>query len=160
MAVPRLDPRVSSDRLYDYESYQRLRERFPSRRRKHLANSWWQYIPPIRVQYKIGMVLGTVVLLSSLAMMAFFSADTARLEYSKQELASSLGRLEQSKAEAAGEQTEQESQLYGGGVISPAEIVYPSRTRYMVLTNIPEADGKRLVDDLYPLSKEIIRLEP
>lgn len=160
MAMPRLDPRVSSDRLYDYEAYQRLRDKMPARRKRSAVRNWYQYIPPMRVQYRAGLLLGVVVLLSSLALMAFYSADSARLEYSKQELEANLGKLAQSHSEATGEQTEHESALYTGDVISPAEVVYPSRTRYLVLTNIPEATGKRLVTDLYPLSRQIIRLDP
>ena len=63
-------------------------------------------------------------------------------------------------APISGEQVQYEHALYAGDVLSPAEVVYPASTKYLVLTNIPQASGKRLVEELYPLSRRIIRLEP
>lgn len=158
MAVPRLDPRLNPDRILDYETYRRVRLEFPGRR--SAAKGWRQYFPTIRSQYKLGLGFGLIVLTVALGLMAFFSADSARLAYAHQELRSSLGALDQSQAEAVGEQVQYENELYSGGVVSPAEVVYPISTKYLVLTNIPQASGRRLVEDLYPLSRRIIRLEP
>jgi hypothetical protein len=159
MAMPQQDPRVYSDRLYDYESYLKIRMEYPTRRRRRV-NSWFKLLPPIRLQYKMGLTLGVVVLVASLAAMAFLSADTARLAYAKQELNNSLGALTQSQEEAAGEGVEIENALYSGAVDTTAKVIYPGSTRYLVLTNIPQASGKRIVEELYPLSRRIIRLEP
>lgn len=158
MAVPRLDPRLNPDRIYDYEAYRRVRLDCPGRQRKM---GWLRQLRlPVRSQYKLGLGLGVAAVLVSLGLMAFFSADSARLAYAHQELRASLGALDQSQSEAVGEQVQYENALYAGGVISPAEVVYPSSTKYLVLTNIPQAGGKRLVAELYPLSRRIIRLQP
>jgi len=159
MAMPQQDPRVNSDRLYDYESYLKIRMEYPTRRRGRV-NSWFQLVPPIRLQYKMGLTLGVVILIASLAAMAFLSADTARLAYAKQELNNSLGALTQSQEEATGAGVEIENALYSGAVDNSAKVIYPGSTRYLVLTNIPQASGKRIVEELYPLSRRIIRLEP
>jgi hypothetical protein len=92
--------------------------------------------------------------------MAFISADTARLAYAKQELNNSMGALAQSQAEASGEKVEIERALYSGEIDTTAQVIYPGSTKYLVLTNIPQASGKRIVEELYPLSRRIIRLEP
>lgn len=159
MAMPRQDPRLNPDRLYDYESYLKVRQEYPARRRGRIS-TWVRLIPPIRLQYRMGLTLGLVVLVASLAAMAFFSADSARLAYAKQELNNSLGALTQSQSEAAGERVEIENSLFSGAAGSNAKVIYPGSTRYLVLTNIPQASGKRIVEELYPLSRRIIRLEP
>jgi hypothetical protein len=158
MAVPRLDPRLNADRILDYETYRRVRLEFPGRRRK--LSGWRQYVPTIRSQYKLSVGAGLAVLVAALGLMAFFSADSARLAYAHQELRASLGALDQSQSEAVGEQVQYEHALYAGDVVSSADVVYPASTKYLVLTNIPQASGKRLVEELYPLSRRIIRLEP
>lgn len=157
MAVPCRDPRMNADRIYDYEMYLKAREEFPGRKK---VKSWYLYIPPVRLQYKLGLAAGLFVMVASLGLMAFFSADTARLAYAKQELNTSLGALEQSRAEALGEMVEVENALYAGEIDTSAEVTYPGTKRYLVLTNIPEANGKRIVEELYPLSRRIIRLDP
>ena len=41
-----------------------------------------------------------------------------------------------------------------------ANVVYPKDTNFVVLTNIENVGGERLVEELYPLSKRIIQVEP
>lgn len=159
MAMPQQDPRMNPDRLYDYESYLRIRQDYPTRRRNRVRGLA-KLLPPIRLQYRMGITAGLVVLVASLAAMAFMSADSARLAYAKQELNDSLGALTQSQSEAQGERVEIENSLFSGTTESSAKVIYPGSTRYLVLTNIPQASGKRIVEELYPLSRRIIRLEP
>ena len=78
----------------------------------------------------------------------------------QQEFNAALERLEQSKVEAVEDNTTAESSVLAGETVSPQEVVYPGATEYVVLTNIPDASGKKLVEELYPLSRQIIRVEP
>lgn len=169
MAVPRLDPRVNSDRVYQYGDYQVLSAQF--RRRKHYG--WLQYIPivgelvtsPPKVAirllpYKLGMLMGVTALALGLGALAFFSADTARLEYKQQEYASSLAGIEQSLTDAMNENTQKQSEVFAGNGLAPHDVDYPALTNYLVLTNVPDADGRALVEELYPLSSKLIRIEP
>jgi hypothetical protein len=156
MSMVGLDPRLNPDRVFDYMDYRRLRESHPVAK----TLGMYRYIPPLRAQYKLGLGLGVLVLLASWLLTAFVTADAARLDYAQQEISANLGALEQAEAEAWGERVAQENELYAGAVVPAAEVVYPGRTRYLVLTNIPRATGKRLVAELYPLSRRIIRLEP
>ena len=63
-------------------------------------------------------------------------------------------QLERSN-EQNGRQTEV---LTGEG--QQANVVYPKDTNFVVLTNIENVGGERLVEELYPLSKRIIQVEP
>ncbi len=169
MAVPRLDPRVNADRVYQYGDYQVLSAQF--KRSKRFG--WLQYIPVVGelfstqpkiavrlLPYKLGLLLGITVLVAGLAALAFFSADTARLEYLQQENATSLAGIEQSLTDAMNENTQKQSEVFSGNGLAPHDVAYPALTNYLVLTNVPEADGRVLVEDLYPLSSKLIRIEP
>jgi hypothetical protein len=169
MAVPRLDPRVNTDRIYQYGDYQVLSAQF--RRQKRFG--WLQYIPIIGdlilsppkvavrlLPYKLGLLLGVMALITGLGALAFFSADTARLEYQKQEYATSLAGIEQSLTDAMNENTQKQSEVFAGNGLAPHDVDYPVLTNYLVLTNVPEADGRTLVEELYPLSSKLIRIEP
>jgi hypothetical protein len=101
-----------------------------------------------------------MLLLASVSALAFFSADNARLEYAEQEYGTVIDRLGQNSQEATGELIQGENSVLAGGVVPRAEVVYPGRIRYVVLTNIPAASGKSLVSQLYPLSRNIIKIEP
>jgi hypothetical protein len=169
MAVPRLDPRVNTDRVYQYGDYQVLSAQF----RRSKRYGWFKFIPilgdlagkhpkvAIRLlPYKIALLTGIVVMLGSLAALAFFSADTARLEYQKQEYSGSLAGIEQSLTEAMNDNTQRQSEVLSGNGLAPKDVGYPALTKYMVLTNVPEADGRTLVEELYPLSSKIIKIDP
>jgi len=156
MAVQRHDQRLSYDRFYDYESARRLRED------QGVASPQpgpFHFIPPMRAQYRLGLALAVVVVIASMFLAAYVHADTARLQLSEQEYGERLGALQQSVDEDWGARVEAENALYSGGVAA-AGVIYPTTTRYLVLTNIPQASGKRLVEELYPLSRNIIRLDP
>lgn len=165
MAVPQLDPRINTDRIYQYADYAALSGTF--RRRK--SRAWYQYIPPFNsisqrairlLPYKIALVMGFVVLGLSVGAMAFFSADTAKLKYQEQDLRASLAGLNQSASEAVGANMERESAVLAGGKPSSAEVVYPAQVKFVTLTNIPDPSGKQLVEQLYPLSRKIIKVAP
>ena len=168
MAVPRLDPRHNVDRVYQYHDYQVLSARF-GRRKK---SPWYALLPwlpqgiaaprvAVRLlPFKIAMTTGLLVLGGSFAAMAYLETDTTRLRYQEQEYSAALDRLGQSKVEAVEDNLSAESDVLTGALVSPQEVVYPGMTDYVVLTNIPDASGKRLVEELYPLSKQMIRVEP
>lgn len=169
MSALRLDPRSNADRLYQYQEYQVIAARFARRR----PAPWWKRMmgksmderrerrapKAIRLlSYKIGLGTGLMVILSSLGLYAWFSAENSRLAYEQQEIQRGLSGIEQARSEAV------ESNLAGQSEVlnklSPsAGVVYPDVTKYVVVTNIPTADGKKLVEDLYPLSKHVIRNE-
>ena len=169
MAVPRLDPRVNTDRVYQYGEYQVLSAQF--RRPKRFG--WLQYIPIIGelvtsppkvavrlLPFKLGLLLGMATLAVALGSLAFFSADAARLEYQQQEYRTSLAGIEQSLTDAMSENTQKQSEVFAGNGLAPHDVAYPALTNYLVLTNVPEADGRSLVEELYPLSSKLIRIEP
>lgn len=168
MSVPRLDPRTNVDRIYQYGEYQVLSATFKRRRPRGL----YKFLPPLwasRIQrrsavrmlpFKMTLVCGMLAALAGLGAMAFFTADSVRLAYAKQELETSISGVNQSLAEAVATNASQQNAVLRGEKVSPTEIVYPSQTKYLVLTNIPEVSGKTLVQQLYPLSRRIIRVQP
>jgi hypothetical protein len=167
MAVQRLDPRHNVDRVYQYHDYQVLSARFARRKRSSWSMLPWLpaglSAPRVAIRllpFKIALTSGVLVLSCSFAAMAYLEADTTRLRYEEQNYAAAIDRLEQSKVEAVESNLSAESNVLAGGIVSPQEVVYPGATEYVVLTNIPDATGKRLVEELYPLSKKMIRVEP
>jgi len=167
MAASRLDPRMNADRIYQYNEYQILSAAFQRRK----SRAWYQFIPPLKrftlerrsvryLPYKLAVLAGLFVLVSSLTALAFLDADIARLEYVEQEYQVSLSGLNQSVSETAGDNVSRENAVFTGNGGSVSEVVYPAQTRYVVLTNIPQASGKNLVEELYPLSREMVTVEP
>jgi hypothetical protein len=167
MAVPRLDPRVNSDRIYTYHDYAILHGQFG--RRKHKA--WYEFIPifgkakrsrtAIRLlPYKLGLSAGLGVLVMALAAWSYLSADNARLAYAAQDAKQSISTMDQAVAEAVSSNKQAEAELFAGANGKASEVVYPAQTKFITLTNIPNADGKTLVEQLYPLSSRVIKIDP
>jgi hypothetical protein len=164
MAVPRLDPRVNADRIYTYNDYVVLSGQFRRRR----SRTWLDLVPflggrahAVRlVRYRVALVLGGLVLTAALSSWAFLAADNARLAYAAQERQASMAGVDQSIAEAISNNKASEAELFAKNKAHSAEVVYPLQMKFITLTNIPEAEGKTLVEQLYPLSSEVIKVAP
>ena len=168
MAVPRLDPRVSKDRIYEYGEYKVLSAQF----RRRSQTSFWERLTGRRAtadkprravrlwNYGALFGLGIVVMLGSAAVATFLESDTLRLSYQQQDLKVSLAGMDQSLNEAVGQNLATESKVLAEKSAAPQDVVYPAQTKYVVLTNIPDVAGKNLVEDLYPLSRKLIRIQP
>jgi hypothetical protein len=168
MAVPRLDPRVSKDRIYEYGEYKVLSAQF----RRRGQSTLWERLSgrhavadkPRRAvrlwNYGALLALGVVVMLGAAGVAAFLESDTVRLSYTQQDLQTSLAGMDQSLNEAAGQNLASESRVLAEKSAVPQDVVYPAQTKYVVLTNIPDVAGRNLVENLYPLSRELIRIQP
>jgi hypothetical protein len=167
MSALRIDPRVNVDRVYQYGEYQQLLSRH--RRQKHM--SWLEKVARaiglkgrrrvVRLlPYKLAFGAGLGTMLLSLGAYAGLSADTARLQYERQDISANLASLGQAKVEAVESNTGAEMKVLQNAGAKQADVAYPARTEYVVVTNIPQAAGKRLVEDLYPLSKRLITVQP
>lgn len=167
MAVPRLDPRMNTDRIYTYNDYAVLHGQFGRRKPK----AWYEFIPvfgkakrsrrAIRLlPYKLGLAAGVTVLMGALAALSYLSADNARLAYAAQDAKQSIATMDQAVTEAQSANKQAEAELYAGTSDKASEVVYPANTKFITLTNIPNADGKTLVEQLYPLSSRVIKIEP
>ncbi|MCC7478598.1 hypothetical protein IT575_09105 [bacterium] len=169
MSALRLDPRSNADRLYQYQEYQVIAARFAKRRpapwyRRLLGKSFDEYRErraprPIRLlSYKIGLGSGMAVIIASVSLYAWLSAENSRLAYEQQEVQRSLASMEQARSDAAESNLSAQSQVLNG-VNPETGVVYPEVTKYVVVTNIPEASGKTLVEELFPLSRRVIQSE-
>ncbi len=167
MAVPRLDPRMNADRVYTYQDYAVLSGQFGRRK----PRAWYEFIPvfgkslrrrrAIRLlPYKMGMVAGLVLMVTSLAAWSYLSADNARLAYAMQDTRASIASMDQAVADTVSANKGQEAELFATSSNKASEVVYPAQTRFITLTNIPSADGKTLVEQLYPLSSRVIKIDP
>lgn len=167
MAVPRLDPRMNADRIYTYKDYELLAGQFGRRK----ARAWYEFIPvfgkanrarrAIRLlPYKVGVVTGLAVMVTALAAWSVLSADNARLAYALQDTQSAISSMDQSVAEAVSANKQSEAELFATSSNKASAVVYPAQTRFITLTNIPSADGKTLVEQLYPLSSRVIKIDP
>jgi hypothetical protein len=168
MSVPRIDPRVNLDRIYQYGEYQVLSATF--RRRK--ASTWSRLLglkaqarpgttPRLRLMpFRLTMICGLLVLTAGLVAQAYFTADSVRLAYAKQELTAANAGLDQSINEAVSDNASAQNAVLRGKKVNASEVAYPAQTQYLVLTNIPDPSRARLVNQLYPLSKRIIRVQP
>jgi hypothetical protein len=168
MSVPRIDPRVNADRIYQYGEYQVLSATF--KRRK--ASGWARFLgskpqakaprsPQLKlIPFRLTMVCGLLMLTAGLVAQAYFTADSVRLAYAKQELQAANAGLDQSIAEAISDNAGAQNAVLRGQKVTASEVTYPAQTQYLVLTNIPDASRARLVNQLYPLSKRIISVQP
>lgn len=166
MSALRLDPRSNADRLYQYNEYQVIAARFARRRpapwyRRLLGKSFDEHRErraprPIRLlSYKIGLGSGLLVIMASMSMYAWLNAENSRLAYEQQEAQRSLASLEQAHSEASESNLAAQSEVLSG-VNPDSGVVYPEVTDYVVVTNIPAASGKTLVEELFPLSRRVI----
>lgn len=167
MAVPRLDPRMNADRVYTYQDYAVLAGQFGRRKPK----AWYEFIPifgkslrgrrAVRLlPYKLGMAAGLAVMVVALAAWSYLSADNARLAYEMQDAQAAISSMDQAVAETVSANKGHEAELFATSSANATEVVYPAQTRFITLTNIPSADGKTLVEQLYPLSSRVIKIEP
>jgi hypothetical protein len=171
MSALRLDPRTNGDRLYQYKEYQVIAARFARRR----PAPWWKRLllgqrfdermerrapKAIRLlPYKIAMGSGLAVFMASIGMYAWLSAETAQISYERQELQKKVQGMEQARSAAVESNLADQSAVLNGTTPNTG-VVYPAQTDYVVLTNVPDANGKRLVEELYPLSKELVKVDP
>ena len=160
-----LDPRIGVDRVFQYGDYMTLAMRY--RRRK--KNAWYQDFIKAAVRprksavrlwpYKLALGLGSTVLAVGFGLFSVVSADSARLEYKRQDVESSLSGLAQARSEAVEQKVADQTAVLVGDNASTTG-VYPEQTNYVVLTNIPDTAGHQLVEELYPLSRRMITVEP
>lgn len=167
MGLPQMDERLGQDRIYHYGEYRKLQEKygpvgsprggkrglvmFP-RVRKHPKNA-------IRLlPYKLVTTLALTIAVSGIIALSFFRADMVRLAYAEQDLGAA--RLGQTIYEAEGSVMSAEAEVVSGVTPAASAVVYPERVNCVVRTNIPKSSGKTLVEELYPLSSEIITVEP
>ena len=164
MAVPKLDPRFTTDRVYGYGEYRILSAAFGERRRSGLQAVQSKLLKGRAVRllgFKLAMALGIIAAVTSLAAMAAFDSDTMKLSYEDQQLQQGLGvKIEQQMEEAQQGLIQSENELLAGDNKPAALVNYEPATEYIVLTNISEASGKTLVEELYPLSRKVLRVEP
>lgn len=163
----RLDPRVNLDRVYQYGEYQQLLSRYRRQRRMGPLERLLRSLGlrgqarAIRLlPYKLALGGGVLTMLLALAAYAGLTADTARLQYEQQELSANLAGLEQARQEAVEANSGAEMKVLQQSTAAQAGVAYPAATDYVVVTNIPPAAGKRLVEELYPLSKRMITVQP
>lgn len=163
----RLDPRVNLDRVYQYGEYQQLLSRYRRQRRmgwlERLARALGlrgQARVVRLLHYKLALGGGVLTMLLALGAYAGLTADTVRLQYEQQDLSANLAGLQQARMEAVEANSGAEMKVLQKGAAAQAGVGYPAQTDYVVVTNIPPAAGKRLVEDLYPLSKRVITVQP
>jgi hypothetical protein len=163
-----LDPRShSADRIFQYGEYQQLAARY--RRRKNYA--WYQDFFSLfgsrgrtrravrLLPFKLALGIGAMTLIASLCSFSLLSADSLRLAYAKQDMQNGLAGLDQAVSEATEQNAAGQTEVLTGEG-TQANVVYPKDTNFVVLTNIENVGGERLVEELYPLSKRIIQVEP
>lgn len=167
MGVPKLDDRMNVDRIYPYGEYRRLQEKYGVRRAPRGALRPLVNFPRVRrhprnamrlLPFKLITSIALTVMVGGIIALSFFRADMVRLAYAGQDLGAT--RLEQSIYEAEGSVKAAETDVVSGVSPAAAAVVYPQRVTCIVRTNIPEVNGKTLVEQLYPLSSEIITVEP
>ena len=166
MSVPRLDPRVNTDRVYQYHEYLALSQAFKKRKQ----HAWFRFSPtlarkqvsgPLRfVQFRMALFVGLLFMFGAVAAMAYLTADTVQLAYAKQGHETAITGLSQSTAEALAQQSAIKSKVLAEGGTSAKDVAIPLKPDCVVLTNIPQASGRTLVEQLYPLSRRLIRVQP
>jgi hypothetical protein len=163
-----LDPRhLSADRIFQYGEYQALAARY--RRRK--TQAWYQDFFSLFTgrrrtaravrffRFKLALLAGSITLVGSLCSFSLLSADTLRLAYAKQEIENGLVGLDQAVNEAVQSNVEGQREVVNGEA-KQDKVVNPDKPSFVIITNIENVGGERLVEQLYPLSQRIIQVEP
>ncbi len=164
MAVPKLDPRFTQDRVFGYGEYRVLSAAFGERRPSGLK-AWQRRLSKARavrlLGFKLAVAVGVIAAVIGLAAMAALDSETMKLSYEEQQLSQGLGvKIEQQMEEVQQGLIQSENELLAGDNKPTALVNYEPATEYIVLTNISEASGKMLVEELYPLSRDMIRIDP
>jgi hypothetical protein len=164
MAVPRIDPRVTKDRIYEYGEYKVLQAQFGRRAAPRSRGGIWigtDTAPRRRRALSFGLLvgLGLAVMAACAVFAAWLEADSLRLSYKQQDLKMAIAAADQTLAEAVSANLATENKVLADSGAARG-VAYPAQTKYVVLTNIPAVSGGKLVDDLYPLSRKLIRIDP
>lgn len=173
MAVPKLDPRVSKDRIYEYGEYKVLSAQFGRRRDLHgkalvHGGGWIGTDTQARLKQRRGvsfgllMVIGVLLLLASFAYAVWLQSDTLRLGYAREKLKSAIASKDQELAEVLSAKLASESRVLAAAnaANAPGGMARPTQMKHVVLTNIPAVSGNGLVEELYPLSRGRLRVDP
>jgi hypothetical protein len=169
MAVPRIDPRVTKDRIYEYGEYKVLSAQFGRKvgsSRRARGETWIGTDTQSRLRARRGLSFAllvgicVVLLVASFIYAVWLQTDILRLSYAREDLNSAIAGMDQTLAEALSATLASQVLATSSGKTGAAAVAFPEQTKYVVLTNIPAMSGGKLVEDLYPLSRGLLRIEP
>lgn len=157
---------LKADRIYSYEEFHELRQKVGgSKSRKGLISfkRRRQLVPfALRITYRSAMVTGAALLFLALGAYGILTTSVVNQSYKLVNVEKSLNNL--SLALAGEEMANNEARgklVYSPENASALGLVPATKAQYIVRTNIPAKRGDaRTVDELYPLSKTIIQIEP
>lgn len=166
MGAEPAEQRLRPDRIYTYEEFADLRTRYGGRpkhkgiinfRRKH------RVVPfVLRISYQTAIVTGIILLAGSVLTYGMLTTALTNKSYKLSDTKQSLHNLGLAlSAEQTDLKQAQDKLLYDNTSAKGLGLVQPTETKFIVRTNIkPVRVNARTVKDLYPLSDEVIEIDP
>ncbi len=157
---------LKADRIYTYEEFNELRQKVGGQKPRRGVISFKrrrQLVPfAVRITYRSAMVTGVVLLFLALGAYGILTTSVVNKSYKLTNVEKSLNNLSLALASEEMANKEAEGKLvYSSERASSLGLVPATKAQYIVRTNIPaKRRDARTVDELYPLSKTLIHIEP
>jgi len=151
------------DRILDFDEFRRAQEVYGvKRKRKVIAFRRRVQVFPITLTYKSVAIIGVMGCIFVLGVYGFLSTCVTNKQYELMDQKKALKNLGLAFAEQKLVNEEKiESLRLDEKKASALGLAPPAKRTYIVRTNIPLTKTRaRFVEDLYPLSEEIIAIEP
>jgi hypothetical protein len=157
---------LRSDRIYTYDEFAELRTRYSSgRKRLKILNFHKRHrIVPfvLHVSYQTAIATGVVLLLGTVLAYGMLATALTNKNYKLMDTKRSLHNLNLAlTAEKTDNKQAEDKLVYGKDAAKGLGLVPPADTKFIVRTNIkPGRKNAKNVKDLYPLSDEVIKIDP
>jgi hypothetical protein len=157
---------LRSDRIYTYDEFAELRTRYggkPKRKAILHFRKHHRIVPfVLRISYQTAIVSGVVFLLGTVLAYGVLATALTNKSYKLMDTKRSLHNLTLALSSEQTQNKQAEDNLvYGKDAAKGLGLVPPADTKFIVRTNIkPGRKNAKTVKDLYPLSDEVIKIDP
>ena len=157
---------LRGDRIYDYDEFNELKERYGGKPRLRGRNGMIvrRRLGPLvlRVRYEVALIAGVLLLLGALVTYGVLATAVVNTDYRLTQTDKGLHNLSLAlDTQVLANRQTKDKLVYSQNEAKALGLVPPIHATYIVRTNIqPMKIGARTVDELYPLSDQIIELQP
>jgi|GEM_PF-2101122 len=157
---------LRSDRIYDYDEFNELKERYGGRPRLRTIIPFLprRRLGPLvlRVRYEVALIAGVLLLLGALITYGVLATAVVNADYRLTQTDKGLHNLSLAlDGQVLANRQTKDKLVYDQNEATALGLVPPIKATYIVRTNIhPVKSGARTVDELYPLSDRILEVKP
>ena len=157
---------LRGDRIYDYDEFNDLKERYGGKPRLRAIIPFLprRRLGPLvlRVRYEVALIAGVLLLLGALVTYGILATAVVNTDYRLSQTDKGLHNLSLAlDGQVLANRQTKDKLVYDQKEATALGLVPPINATYIVRTNIhPVKSGARTVDELYPLSDQIIEVQP